>query len=575
MYPYNNKWLNNQYSQTKPSNSSDEIQLFFQLHNVPQNAQSSQISLSHDTSHYTGNQPKIGSTEKNSNSKNPLFSTAITVEFTFQKKQTLIASLLLNNGAFKDQVSFTLGELVGNKNNCLNLKFPQCGVSIKIMFEGSINQHHSATDERTLFSNYLQGSLNISVVACIDFTASNKMPQNPDSLHYMNMDGLNDYQAVIHSVCDILLDYDADKLIQVYGFGGAPQYPGFGGQVSHFFPVSGDWNNCAGVGVEGVFDIYGKGLKNIQLSGPTFFSPMLKEINQFTEANFKQDPNNYTVLLVITDGCIHDMNQTIEQVVNGSTLPLSVIIVGVGNADFTNMEILDSDDVVLTDSRGRKAARDIVQFVPFEDFRQEGVQVLAEEVLEEVPRQVVQFMQAIGKKPKNSRRRRRQQKSNRPEYGKPQPLAGNMRTKTPDMTRSNVDLFKEQVRKKKYRNSQINQSTPGRMSGGRSTSPYRQHGGNSGVRRSQASHRDRNQASHRDQNRERQNFGRANTMGGQGFGNFNYPSSQFGNSEGGGGNQQGGWGQQSQSQGWWNGSQGYNKGYGNNNRGGGSGGGYW
>ena len=46
-----------------------------------------------------------------------------------------------------------------------------------------------------------------------------------------------------------------------------------------------------------------------------------------------------------------------------STLPLSIIIIGIGQADFDSMEELDSDNVQLTAPSGRKAARDIVQFV--------------------------------------------------------------------------------------------------------------------------------------------------------------------------------------------------------------------
>lgn len=51
-------------------------------------------------------------------------------------------------------------------------------------------------------------------------------------------------------------------------------------------------------------------------------------------------------------------------IVGNTNLPLSIIIVGVGNADFTNMNILDGDNG-LFDSKGRKANRDFVQFVPF------------------------------------------------------------------------------------------------------------------------------------------------------------------------------------------------------------------
>jgi hypothetical protein len=39
----------------------------------------------------------------------------------------------------------------------------------------------------------------------------------------------------------------------------------------------------------------------------------------------------------LTDGCIHDMSETKKILVEISYKPVSVIIVGIGNADFTNM----------------------------------------------------------------------------------------------------------------------------------------------------------------------------------------------------------------------------------------------
>jgi hypothetical protein len=38
------------------------------------------------------------------------------------------------------------------------------------------------------------------------------------------------------------------------------------------------------------------------------------------------------------------MTKTIDEIVSGSSLPLSIIIVGVGKEDFSSMEILDADD---------------------------------------------------------------------------------------------------------------------------------------------------------------------------------------------------------------------------------------
>ena len=56
-----------------------------------------------------------------------------------------------------------------------------------------------------------------------------------------------------------------------------------------------------------------------------------------------QQNQHYIICLILTDGIINDMTETIDQCVRGSSLPLSIIIVGVGSADFDQMEALDGD----------------------------------------------------------------------------------------------------------------------------------------------------------------------------------------------------------------------------------------
>lgn len=50
------------------------------------------------------------------------------------------------------------------------------------------------------------------------------------------------------------------------------------------------------------------------------------------------------MLLIITDGVITDMADTERAIVQASVLPMSIIIVGVGAADFSAMDTLDADD---------------------------------------------------------------------------------------------------------------------------------------------------------------------------------------------------------------------------------------
>lgn len=136
--------------------------------------------------------------------------------------------------------------------------------------------------------------------------------------------------------------------------------------------------------------------------GPTNFSPVI--LNTVEISRQYQDGKHYFVLLIITDGIISDMSQTIRAIVNASKLPISIIIVGVGNADFSAMDELDGDDSRLNVD-GIYAERDIVQFVPLNQFLVQGGSFiksqadLAKSVLAEIPDQMTSYMKSKGYKP--------------------------------------------------------------------------------------------------------------------------------------------------------------------------------
>uniref|UniRef100_A0A673CKX1 Copine family member IX n=1 Tax=Sphaeramia orbicularis TaxID=375764 RepID=A0A673CKX1_9TELE len=225
-------------------------------------------------------------------------------------------------------------------------------------------------------------------------------PLVPTSLHYMSPYQMNAYAMALKAVGEIIQDYDSDKLFPAYGFG-AKLPPD--GKISHAFPLNGDSDNPNCVAIEGVLEAYFQSLRTVQLYGPTNFAPVINKVaNCAAEIT---DGSQYFVLLMITDGVISDMVQTKEAVVNASSLPLSIIIVGVGPAEFDAMEELDGDEVRVS-SRGRLAERDIVQFVPFRDYiDRSGNQVLsmarlAKDVLAEIPDQLLSFMKSRGVEPR-------------------------------------------------------------------------------------------------------------------------------------------------------------------------------
>ena len=72
----------------------------------------------------------------------------------------------------------------------------------------------------------------------------------------------------------------------------------------------------------------------------------------------KTNGKEYIVLVVVSDCCIVDQVETARLIVEASDLPLSLIIVGIGENDFHFMEQLDGDAQILS-YRGKVASRDV------------------------------------------------------------------------------------------------------------------------------------------------------------------------------------------------------------------------
>ena len=239
------------------------------------------------------------------------------------------------------------------------------------------------------FIDYLRGGMQISLSLAIDFTASNEKPTDPKSLHYLSSYN-NQYELAIKACGEIVAYYDYSQMFETYGFGGKF----FGNlNVDHCFPLNCNFNNPQIFGLNEVLKRYREALNNCQLFGPTFFHYFLEKMNQKALKQVRnKDFSKYHILMILTDGIIEDTDETINALVEASFLPISVIIIGIGSADFSNMNILDADEEPLYDDKNRKASRDLVQFVPFNDYKNDPKK-LAEQVLEEIPRQIVEYYQ--------------------------------------------------------------------------------------------------------------------------------------------------------------------------------------
>jgi hypothetical protein len=232
------------------------------------------------------------------------------------------------------------------------------------------------------FIDYLKAGVQIGLNIAIDFTGSNGHPSSKTSLHYIGGPEPNQYERAIYSCGNICAYYDYDQMFPCYGFGAK-----INNVPTQIFNLNFEENPNIHL-IPNVIESYHKALNYLKLWGPTNFGPILNStINMVKKEN---DKYKYTILMILTDGIIDDVDYTINCLVDASFLPISVIIIGIGKADFTAMNVLDADENPLINDKGVKAVRDIVQFVPFLKY-ESNPEKLAEEVLKEIPKQIIEY----------------------------------------------------------------------------------------------------------------------------------------------------------------------------------------
>ncbi|KAL5712841.1 Protein BONZAI 3 [Ranunculus cassubicifolius] len=246
------------------------------------------------------------------------------------------------------------------------------------------------------FLDYISGGYELNFMVAVDFTASNGAPHEHTSLHYRDPSGrFNAYQQAIYEVGEVIQFYDYDKRFPAWGFGGKTM----DGVVSHCFNLNGSATNPEVEGVNGIMAAYASALHNVALSGPTLFGQIINMAARTAAESVSHNERKYFVLLILTDGVVTDLQETINALVKVSDLPLSILIVGVGGADFKQMEILDADNGKrLESSTGRVATRDIVQFVPMREVHGGQITVV-QSLLEELPTQFLAYMRSRDIKP--------------------------------------------------------------------------------------------------------------------------------------------------------------------------------
>eukprot|EP01065_Artemidia_motanka_P047397 TRINITY_DN7425_c0_g1_i1.p1 TRINITY_DN7425_c0_g1~~TRINITY_DN7425_c0_g1_i1.p1 ORF type:complete len:886 (+),score=269.42 TRINITY_DN7425_c0_g1_i1:52-2709(+) len=261
------------------------------------------------------------------------------------------------------------------------------------------------------FLEFVRSGYEFDCTIAVDLSASNGAAiDDTSSLHFKDpIDpnaSPNDYTQVLRSVCRFLGRYDSDQQFPLYGFGAVPEMlrappPGTGNEG--FFPITRDWNRVEVQGAEAITEAYLECIDHVEMVEPTNIAPLLRHVAQRAAASRKLGQHRFHYLVIITDGQFSDQTEAIDAVVEGSYLPMSVLIVGIGDPQkrercpdgFARARHLDSANhhSVIT---GKRMGRDIVGFVAFHEYKGLSVNEFARGALREIPRHFLSWISMGG-----------------------------------------------------------------------------------------------------------------------------------------------------------------------------------
>ena len=174
-----------------------------------------------------------------------------------------------------------------------------------------------------------KGLRECGLILGIDCTASNiftgRRSFGGRHLHDISNRRLNFYEEVISILGGVVNEFTPGGRFPVYLFGD---------DKTRDRSVRPLYTNKAGTsdecqGIEHVLAEYRKKIVRVGLSGPTSFKPLIDKAIEITKA--KAD---FHVLIIIGDGAVSDLQETVSAIVEASHYPIAIIMIGVGDGDF-------------------------------------------------------------------------------------------------------------------------------------------------------------------------------------------------------------------------------------------------
>ena len=182
-----------------------------------------------------------------------------------------------------------------------------------------------------------KSQLNIVPILALDFSIGNIVEMEsgiPSCLHTLNPGVQNDYLDALLALERSFRRYN--RFMMAYGVG-ARTTQGLG-SASELCSMTGDYTDPFIESQTDLVNSYEGTLRAVKIAGPVRYHPLLKFVcdlaqMEFGTASAASHIKNYYVLTILMVGLIDDLELAVNEILRAADLPISIVIVKIGNAE--------------------------------------------------------------------------------------------------------------------------------------------------------------------------------------------------------------------------------------------------
>ncbi len=220
-------------------------------------------------------------------------------------------------------------------------------------------------------------------------------------------------ETTLEAVSDALLSKQMTPRLGFLGFSALKD-----GCRMTSFAFNENERNCSVCSTAEVLELYKKLYPKLEPAKPTRIEPIIERARLMIRYQDRNKPKVYSLLVILTDGDIQDQQACVDRIVECSTEPISIVIIGIGLSNFSKLEYLESgvNQTVpqkqnahakqqlpkqlsrLTDSKGKEGCRSIVKFVYYQNYAGKPKE-LTDAIFRELQTQMADYYNAAKVKP--------------------------------------------------------------------------------------------------------------------------------------------------------------------------------